>query len=67
MSEPEGQQLRAIRRRMMTATDVAEYLGKPMSWVYNEWRGVGIPFKRIGNQLRCRQADLEDWFDQQAA
>ncbi|MFD0384482.1 helix-turn-helix domain-containing protein [Streptomyces stramineus] len=51
----------------MTATDVAEYLGKPMSWVYNEWRGVGIPFKRIGNQLRCRQADLEDWFDQQAA
>lgn len=58
---------RATRGRMMTATDVAEYLGKPKSWVYNEWKFVGIPFKRIGNQLRCRQVDLDRWFDEQAA
>ncbi|MBB5122495.1 helix-turn-helix domain-containing protein [Streptomyces eurocidicus] len=52
---------------MMTATDVAEYLGKPMSWVYNEWKPAGIPFKRIGNQLRCRPGDLDTWIDKQAA
>ncbi|WP_367132500.1 MULTISPECIES: helix-turn-helix domain-containing protein [Streptomyces] len=53
--------------RLLTAVDVAEYLGKPLSWVYNEWRAVGIPFRRIGNQLRCRRADLEKWIDEQAA
>lgn len=53
--------------RLMTAADVAELLGKPLSWVYNEWRSAGIPFKRIGNQLRCRPTDLDQWIDQQKA
>lgn len=53
--------------QLMTVTDVATYLGKPHSWVYSQWRAVGIPFRRVGNQLRCRPVDLERWFDQQAA
>ncbi|WP_344024092.1 helix-turn-helix domain-containing protein [Streptomyces luteireticuli] len=51
----------------MTPADVAEYLGKPTSWVYSQWRGTGIPFRKVGNQLRCRPGDLDNWFDQQAA
>ncbi|GAA0406432.1 hypothetical protein GCM10010357_29260 [Streptomyces luteireticuli] len=53
--------------RLMTPADVAEYLGKPTSWVYSQWRGTGIPFRKVGNQLRCRPGDLDNWFDQQAA
>ncbi|MEU9126615.1 helix-turn-helix domain-containing protein [Kitasatospora sp. NPDC048540] len=51
----------------MDVADVAEYLQKPESWVYGNWRRREIPFKKIGNQLRCRPADLERWIDRQAA
>ncbi|MFF4223216.1 helix-turn-helix domain-containing protein [Streptomyces abikoensis] len=51
----------------MTVDEIAQYLKKPKSWVYNEWRSVGIPFKRIGTQLRCRQTDFDKWVDQQSA
>ena len=53
--------------KLMTVSEVAEYLGKPLSWVYGNWKTEGIPFKRIGNQLRCRPNDLELWIDSQAA
>lgn len=48
---------------MLSVDDVAAYLRKPRSWVYGNWRAVGIPFKRVGSQLRCRPADLERWLD----
>ncbi|UED88205.1 helix-turn-helix domain-containing protein [Streptomyces profundus] len=50
---------------MLTLDEVADYLGKPKGWVYANWRVAGIPFKRIGNQLRCRPTDLEQWIDRQ--
>jgi excisionase family DNA binding protein len=52
---------------MLTLDEVAAYLDKPKGWVYANWKTEGIPFKRIGNQLRCRLRDLDDWIDQQAA
>ncbi|MFJ5066558.1 helix-turn-helix domain-containing protein [Kitasatospora sp. NPDC088556] len=48
---------------MLSVADVAAYLQKPRGWVYNNWRAEGIPFKRVGNQLRCRSTDLEKWVD----
>lgn len=51
----------------MTLAEVADYLQKPKSWVYENWSVVGIPFKRVGNQLRCRPADLENWLDNLAS
>ncbi|MGP4112978.1 helix-turn-helix domain-containing protein [Streptomyces sp. 4N509B] len=55
------------KTKMLTLDEVAAYLDKPKGWVYANWRPEGIPFKRIGNQLRCRPADLDAWIDRQAA
>ncbi|GAB2704177.1 hypothetical protein GCM10010442_23250 [Kitasatospora kifunensis] len=50
---------------LMDVQQVANYLNKPRSWVYENWRPEGIPFKKIGQSLRCRPADLERWIDRQ--
>ncbi|WP_079123852.1 helix-turn-helix domain-containing protein [Streptomyces sp. NBRC 110611] len=49
----------------MSIDEVAAFLRKPKSWVYGNWRSEGIPFKKVGNQLRCRPAELDDWLDRQ--
>ncbi|MFI8106477.1 helix-turn-helix domain-containing protein [Streptomyces sp. NPDC086023] len=49
----------------MTVDDVAEYLAVPESWVYSNWRQRKIPFRKVGQALRCRPADLENWLDRQ--
>lgn len=51
---------------LLSPDDVAKYLAKPKSWVYGNWRSQEIPFKRVGNALRCRLADLNEWLDRQA-
>ncbi|WP_433338794.1 helix-turn-helix domain-containing protein [Spirillospora sp. CA-294931] len=45
----------------MSVSEVAEYLSVRESWVYDNWRAEGIPFFRIGNQLRASRVDLDDW------
>lgn len=50
---------------LMSLDDVANFLLKPKSWVYGNWRSQGIPFKKIGNSLRCRATDLDAWLDRQ--
>ncbi|MEU3540555.1 helix-turn-helix domain-containing protein [Streptomyces paromomycinus] len=49
----------------MTVTEVADFLSKPRSWVYDNWRGAQIPFRKVGQSLRCRPVDLEKWLDRQ--
>ncbi|MFC5655342.1 helix-turn-helix domain-containing protein [Streptomyces nogalater] len=51
----------------MTVGDVADYLNKPVSWVYSNHKREGIPFKKVGQSLRCRPADLDRWLDEQGA
>ncbi|WP_438296778.1 helix-turn-helix domain-containing protein [Streptomyces sp. HUAS TT7] len=50
---------------MLTVDDVAEILVRPKSWVYSNHVREGIPFRKIGQALRCRPADLEKWIDAQ--
>ncbi|MCM2390337.1 helix-turn-helix domain-containing protein [Streptomyces sp. CWNU-1] len=50
----------------MTVNDVAEYLSKPCSWVYGNWKRELIPFRKVGQSLRCRRNDLEKWLDEQS-
>ncbi|BAJ32374.1 MULTISPECIES: helix-turn-helix domain-containing protein [Kitasatospora] len=50
---------------LMTVDEVANHLSRPKSWVYANWREAGIPFRRVGQALRCRPKDLEAWVDQQ--
>ncbi|MFD7014024.1 helix-turn-helix domain-containing protein [Streptomyces sp. NPDC059928] len=49
----------------MSPDDVASYLAKPKSWVYGNWRSQRIPFMKVGNSLRCRRTDLDEWLDRQ--
>ncbi|MGW7088846.1 helix-turn-helix domain-containing protein [Streptomyces sp. NPDC054871] len=53
--------------KLLTVEDVAHYLGKPRSWVYGNWKGEQIPFRKVGQSLRCRPADLDRWLDERGA
>ncbi|WP_431041416.1 helix-turn-helix domain-containing protein [Streptomyces sp. P1-3] len=53
--------------KLMTVSEVAEYLNKPRSWVYSNWQREKIPFRKVGQALRCRPSDLEKWLDEQTA
>ncbi|GGP84508.1 helix-turn-helix domain-containing protein [Streptosporangium pseudovulgare] len=47
--------------------EVADYLGVPKSRVYDNWRSWGLPFLRIGQQLRCEPRALYEWVTEQRA
>jgi excisionase family DNA binding protein len=53
--------------RLMRVPEVAAYLGVKESWIYDNWKRQGIPFRRLGGQLRIRHTDLDDWFEEQPA
>lgn len=38
--------------KLMTVDDVADYLNKPRSWVYGNWKDEKIPFRKVGQSLR---------------
>jgi excisionase family DNA binding protein len=40
---------------------VAEWLGKPSSWLYNNAERLGIPRVRIGNQYRYKLSQVDAW------
>lgn len=52
--------------KLLTLDEVSEYLNKPRSWVYGNWKKEGIPFRKVGQSLRCRPGDLEKWLDRQS-
>lgn len=52
--------------KLLTIEDVAEVLNVQKHWVYNNWKREEIPFRKIGQALRCRPNDLELWIDRQA-
>ncbi|KNB53616.1 helix-turn-helix domain-containing protein [Streptomyces caatingaensis] len=47
--------------RLMSVTDLAEYLGVTPAWVYNNHRALNIPACKIGGHLRFRPADVDRW------
>lgn len=52
------------RRRLLTAEELARYLGVSLHAVY-AWssRGVGPKVLRVGARLRYRPEDVEAWLD----
>ncbi|NHC12575.1 helix-turn-helix domain-containing protein [Motilibacter sp. E257] len=53
-----------MSERLLTVEDLASYIAKPKSWVYNN---VGdLPALRLGKQLRFRHQDVEEWLNRQA-
>lgn len=50
---------------LMTAAEVAEVLGVPKSWVYEQSRRGRIPTVTLGRYRRYRREAIEAWVEQQ--
>lgn len=50
--------------RLLTAPEVAEILGVPCSWVYEQSRNGRIPTVTLGRYRRYRRAAIEAWLEQ---
>lgn len=54
------------RDRLLTIQELAEYLGVPVTTLYQwRYRREGPPGFRVGRHVRYRRADVEDWIEQQ--
>ncbi len=51
--------------RLLTAADVAELLGVPVSWVREHTRSGRIPHVQLGRYVRYRQETVVNWIGQQ--
>lgn len=49
---------------LLTASDVAELLGVPTSWVYEQSRRGRIPTVNLGRYRRYRREAIEDWVEE---
>ncbi|MFL6240555.1 MAG: helix-turn-helix domain-containing protein [Actinomycetes bacterium] len=49
--------------RWVGTREVAEHLGKPVSWVYNEAANLGIPRVKMGHQYRYRLSEVDGWME----
>ena len=46
---------------LLTAAEIAELLGVPNSWVYQQSRAGRIPTVRLGRYRRYRREAIEVW------
>ena len=46
---------------LLTAAEIAELLGVPTSWVYQQSRAGRIPTVRLGRYRRYRREAIEEW------
>jgi excisionase family DNA binding protein len=54
-----------IPRRLMTAQEVAEYIGTTHLNVYQMVSKRGIPFVKIGRSVRFDLLDIDPWIERQ--
>jgi len=47
--------------RLLTAPEVAEYLGVKLGTVYNKVSRREIPFEKAGRMLRFRRSTIDEW------
>lgn len=52
--------------RLLTASEVAELLSVPVSWVREHTRSGAIPHLALGRYRRYREADVLAWLDELA-
>ena len=56
-----------MSERLLTATDVAELLSVPVSWVREHTRSGRIPHVQLGHYVRYRPETVVRWIGQQEA
>jgi len=47
----------------VTAQEAADFLGKPISWIYNRAHLENLPRFKVGTQLRFRLSELSEWVE----
>lgn len=52
--------------RLMTAEEVATYLGYALGTVYNKVQAGEIPHKRLGRAIRFRRSEIDAWIEDNA-
>jgi excisionase family DNA binding protein len=69
--QPDDADPRAYERRpgyprgaLLTAGEVAQLLGVPRTWVYQQSRAGRIPTVRLGRYRRYRQEAIERWLEE---
>jgi excisionase family DNA binding protein len=53
-----------MRESLLTADEVADLLGVPASWVYEQSRAGRIPTVTLGRYRRYRREAIEAWVTQ---
>ena len=53
-----------MSERLLTASEVAELLAVPVSWVRESTRSGAIPHIKLGRYRRYRLADVEAWLEE---
>lgn len=54
--------------RLMTTAEVAEYLGIPVSTLYQwRYRGTAPPAAKLGKHTRYRRSDVDAWVAEHVA
>ncbi len=56
-----------MRDRLLTASEVAELLSVPVSWVREHTRNGRIPHVQLGHYVRYREETVVSWIAQQEA
>jgi excisionase family DNA binding protein len=50
--------------KVLTVKEAADLLKVKPQWVYRMVRGGGIPFIRLGRQIRIDEDSLEKWLEE---
>lgn len=53
-----------VSDRLLDATEVAEILHVPVSWVRESTRSGAIPHVQLGRYKRYREADVAKWLEE---
>lgn len=55
------QEKRQLPEPYVSTCEVAEFLGKPESWIYDKAGPLGMPRHRLGNHYRYRLSEVANW------
>jgi excisionase family DNA binding protein len=53
-----------VTERLLTADEVAEFLGVPVSWVRESTRSGAMPCVELGRYRRYRRDAVEAWLEE---
>lgn len=53
----------ATIEQYVTTEEVAEFLGKPASWLHHRAGPLGIPRRKIGQHWRYKLSEVAQWVE----